>query len=361
MQRDKRLTAPFILITIGFIFSVILPKIFPNDTNLATCYHGIVGDSSSLLQISEQTASGVKGSLLFQNYEKDSSYGDFVGKYEDNKLTASFTFQSEGTESVREIIFTRDGKNLSGDGFIYAPAEECTSILYNQGLGLIPFDMKLPLHLFPQMKLMPVDVEQLNFAFNPGGFKPIQSARIVYTPEVGDPVDAVIFYLWQKSVWNVVANPNEPPDWGVMQWSDQSHVFSVTGPQDCVYENKKDCANISQIYTFIYESDSYLNKVPKYAPAEVKVVKTKTFHDPETGYYVISQFNILGIAADQSYRCDLTAFDKSGNEIISWKTDGLSFSPRPSTIYSGQTNIKPDQVPTVKSSTVKCEVADAIK
>jgi len=360
MQRDKRLTAPFILIIIGFIFSVILPKIFPNDTNLATCYHGIVGDSSSLLQISEQTASGVKGSLLFQNYEKDSSYGDFVGKYEDNKLTAVFTFQSEGTESVREIIFTKNGNNLSGDGFNYAPTEECTSILYNQGLGLIPFDMKLPLHLFPQMKLLPVDVEQLNFAFNPNGFKPIHSARIVYTPEAGDPVDAVIFYLWQKSVWNVVANPNEPPDWGVMQWSDQSHVFSVTGPQDCVYENKTDCANISQIYTFIYESDSYINKVPKYAPTEVKVVKTKTFHDPETGYYVLSQFNIVGIKADQSYRCDLTAFDKAGKEIISWKTEGLSFSPRPSTIYSGQTNITPDQVPTVGSSTVKCEVADAI-
>ena len=361
MQRDKRLTAPFILIIIGFIFSVILPKIFPNDTNLATCYHGIVGDSSSLLQISEQTASGVKGSLLFQNYEKDSSYGDFVGKYEDNKLTAVFTFQSEGTESVREIIFTKNGNNLSGDGFNYAPTEECTSILYNQGLGLIPFDMKLPLHLFPQMKLLPVDVEQLNFAFNPNGFKPIHSARIVYTPEAGDPVDAVIFYLWQKSVWNVVANPNEPPDWGVMQWSDQSHVFSVTGPQDCVYENKTDCANISQIYTFIYESDSYINKVPKYAPAEIKVVKTKTFHDPETGYYVLSQFNIIGIKADQSYRCDLTAFDKAGNEIISWKTEGLSFSPRPSVIYSGQTNITPEQVPTVGSSSVKCEVADAIK
>jgi hypothetical protein len=135
----------------------------------------------------------------------------------------------------------------------------------------------------------------------------------------------------------------------------------VTGPQDCVYENKTDCANISQIYTFIYESDSYVNRVPKYAPAEVKVVKTKTFHDPETGYYVISQFNILGITADQSYRCDLTAFDQDEKEIISWKTEGLSFSPRPATIYSGQTNIKPDQVSTVKSSTVKCEVADAIK
>ncbi|MCX6447058.1 MAG: hypothetical protein NTX10_03175 [Actinobacteria bacterium] len=112
MQRDKRLTAPFILITIGFIFSVLLPKIFPNDTNLATCYHGTVGNSSSLLQISEQSDSDIKGSLIFQNYEKDSSYGDFVGKYAGNKLSASFTFQSEGTESVREIIFTKDGNRI---------------------------------------------------------------------------------------------------------------------------------------------------------------------------------------------------------------------------------------------------------
>ena len=360
MKRDKKLVASFILISIGFVFSVALPQIAGNNDRLATCYHGAVGNSNSLMQISSQSNSEVSGTLIFQNYEKDSSYGDFVGKYADNKLTATFTFQSEGVESVREILFTKDGKNLSGDGFIYTPAENCTDVLYNQGLGLIPFDMKLPLHLFPQMKLTPMDEEQLGWTFGAGGFKPIQSAKIVYTPKVGDPVDAVVFYLWQKSVWNVIANPNEPPDWGVMQWSDQSHVFSVNGPQDCVYENKADCANISQIYTFIYESSSYVNKVPKYAPAEVKVVKTKTFHDPETGYYVISEFNILGIKADQSYRCDLTAFDKSGNEIISWKTEGLSFSPRPSTIYSGQTNIKPDQVPTVKSSTVKCEVADAI-
>jgi len=352
---------PIGILLVAFLFGLFQPQFFPSTSRLQSCYHATAGDSSSLLQIKDPRADQLTGELIFQNYEKDSSYGVFTANLAADQLTLDFTFQSEGVESKRQIILSKSGDGLSGEGFLYKPVDDCKSVLYNQGLGLIPFDMKLPLHLFPQMKLLPVDVEQLNFAFNPDGFKPIHSARIVYTPEAGDPVDAVIFYLWQKSVWNVVANPNEPPDWGVMQWSDQSHVFSVTGPQDCVYENKTDCANISQIYTFIYESDSYINKVPKYAPAEVKVVKTKTFHDPETGYYVISQFNILGIAADQSYRCDLTAFDKSGNEIISWKTDGLSFSPRPSTAYSGQTNIKPDQVSTVKSSTVKCEVADAIK
>jgi len=85
----------------------------------------------------------------------------------------------------------------------------------------------------------------------------------------------------------------------------------------------------------------------------------KPFLIQKTGYYVLSQFIILGIKADQSYRCDLIAFDKSGKEIISWKTEGLSFSPNPSTIYSGQTNIRPDQVPAVNSSSVKCEVDEA--
>ena len=220
--------------------------------------------------------------------------------------------------------------------------------------------MKLPLYLFPQMKLQQMSEEQVGWTFGPGGFKPIQSAKIVYTPTKGEPVDAVVFYLWQKSVWDVIANPNEAPDWGVMQWSDQANVFSVNGVQDCVYATEPDCGNISEIYAYIYEKSTYVNKVPKYASAQVKVVKTKTFHDPETGYYVLSQFNILGIKADQSYRCDLIAFDKAGKEIITWKTEGLSFSPRPSTIYSGQTNITPDQVPTVGSSSVKCEVADAI-
>ena len=360
MQRDKRLIAPFIFFTVGFIFLVLIPNLTQSDPNLATCYHGKVGSSNSLMQITDQNGVEVNGTLIFQNYEKDSSYGSFSGKYIDNKLTATFEFNSEGSQSVREITFTKEGKNLIGDGFTYQVIEECNSVLYNQGLGLIPFDMKLPLHLFPQMKLQQISDEQINWTFGPGGFKPIQSAKIVYTPTKGDPVDAVVFYLWQKSVWDVIANPNEAPDWGVMQWSDQANVFSVNGVQDCVYPNEPDCGNISEIYNFIYDKNSYINKVPKYAPAQVKVVKTKTFQDPETGYYVLSQFNILGIKAEQSYRCDITAFDKDGKEIISWKTDGLSFSPNPSTVYSGQTNIRPDQVPMVKSSTVKCEVADAI-
>ena len=356
----RNLLIPISILIIAFLFGLFQPKFFPSTSKLQSCYHATVGDSSSLLQIKDSSADQLTGELIFQNYEKDSSYGVFTGKFAADQLTIDFTFQSEGIESKRQIVLTKSADQLSGEGYTYKPVDDCKKVLYNQGLGLIPFDMKLPLYLFPQMRLQQISEEQIGWTFGSGGFKPIQSAKIVYTPTKGEPVDAVVFYLWQKSVWNVIADPNQAPDWGVEQWSDQANVFSVNGVQDCVYPNEPDCANITNIFNQIYKKDSYINKVPKYAPVEVKVVKTKTFHDPETGYYVLSQFNIVGIKADQSYRCDLTAFDKAGKEIISWKTEGLSFSPRPSVIYSGQTNITPDQVPAVGSSTVKCEVADAI-
>lgn len=356
----RNLLIPISILIIAFLFGLFQPKFFPSTSKLQSCYHATVGDSSSLLQIKDPSADQLTGELIFQNYEKDSSYGVFTGKLAADKLTIDFTFQSEGIESKRQIVLTKSADQLSGEGYTYKPVDDCKKVLYNQGLGLIPFDMKLPLYLFPQMRLQQISEEQIGWTFGAGGFKPIQSAKIVYTPTKGEPVDAVVFYLWQKSVWNVIADPNQAPDWGVEQWSDQANVFSVNGVQDCVYPNEPDCANITNIFNQIYNKDSYINKVPKYSPVEVKVVKTKTFHDPETGYYVLSQFNIVGIKADQSYRCDLTAFDKAGKEIISWKTEGLSFSPNPSVIYSGQTNITPDQVPTVGSSTVKCEVADAI-
>ncbi len=360
MYREKKLLVVTGALTVGFLFSLLLPRFFPTNPQLFACYHAQVGSSNALLEVKEQEGEKTSGSLIFQNYEKDSSYGDFTGSYADKKLTISYTFQSEGVESTREIIFEQNNNILNAEGFAFKPINNCKTVLYNQGLGLIPFDIKLPLHLFPQLRLQPISESELTTTFGPGGFKPTQSAKLIYTPLIGEQTNTGVFYLWQKSVWDVIANPNEAPDWGVMQWSDQSNVFSVNGPQDCIYPNKPDCDNVSEISKQIYDKNAYVNKVPKYESAKVTVTKTKTFQDPETGFYVLSQFKIEGIKAEQSYRCNLTAFDKDGKEIISWKTEGVSFSPNPSTIYSGQTNITPEQVPLVKSSTVTCMIADSI-
>jgi hypothetical protein len=360
MYREKKLLLVTGALTIGFLFSLLLPKFFPTNPQLFACYHAQVGSSNALLEVKEQEGEKTSGSLIFQNYEKDSSYGDFTGAYADKKLTISYTFQSEGVESTRSIIFEQNNNILNAEGFAFEPIKNCNTVLYNQGLGLIPFDMKLPLHLFPQLRLESISESELTTIFGPGGLKPTQSVALIYKPLIGEPTTAGVFYLWQKSVWDVMNNPNEAPNWGILQWSDQSNVFSVSGPQECIYSNKEDCDKIAEIYDLLYDKNAYVNKVPKYESAKVTVTKTKTFQDPETGFYVLSQFKIEGIKAEQSYRCDLTAFDKDGKEIISWKIEGLSFSPNPSTIYSGQTNITPEQVPLVKTSTVTCLVADSI-
>ena len=360
MYREKKLLLATGALTIGFLFSLLLPRIFPSNPQLFACYHAQVGSSNALLEIKEQKGEKTSGSLIFQNYEKDSSYGDFTGVYADKKLTISYTFKSEGVESTRPIIFEQSNNVLKAEGFAFEPIKDCSSVLYNQGLGLIPFDIKLPLHLFSQLRLQSISESDLTTTFGPGGFKPTQSVKLVYTPLIGEPTNTGVFYLWQKSVWDVIANPNEAPDWGILQWSDQSNVFSVNGPQDCIYPNKPDCDNVSEIAKQIYDKDAYVNKVPKYEPAKVSVVKTRTIHDPETGYYVVSEFKIDGIKAEQSYRCDLTALDKNGKVLVSWKTEGLSFAPNLAGTYSGQANITPEQVPLVNSSTVTCLVSDSI-
>ncbi len=360
MYREKKLLLVTGALTIGFLFSLLLPRIFPSNPQLFACYHAQVGSSNALLEIKEQKGEKTSGSLIFQNYEKDSSYGDFTGVYADKKLTISYTFKSEGVESTRPIIFEQSNDVLKAEGFAFEPIKDCSSVLYNQGLGLIPFDIKLPLHLFSQLRLESISESDLTTTFGPGGFKPTQSVKLVYTPLIGEPTNTGVFYLWQKSVWDVIANPNEAPDWGILQWSDQSNVFSVNGPQDCIYANKPDCDNVSEIAKQIYDKDAYVNNVPKYEPAKVSVVKTRTIHDPETGYYVVSEFKIDGIKAEQSYRCDLTALDKNGKVLVSWKTEGLSFTPNLAGSYSGQANLTPEQVPLVKSSTVTCLVADSI-
>ncbi len=360
MNRDKKLLLVTGVLAIGFVFSLLLPKVFPTNPQLFACYHAQVGSSNALLEVKEQQGEKTSGSLIFQNYEKDSSYGDFTGSYKENKLSITYTFQSEGVESTRPIIFEQSNNVLKAEGFTFEPIKDCSSVLYDQGLGLIPFDIKLPLQLFSQLRLQQVSEEELITTFGPGGFKPTQSVKLMYKPLVGEPTNTGVFYLWQKSVWDVIANPNEAPDWGIMQWSDQSNVFSVNGPQDCIYPNKPDCDNVSEIAKQIYDKNAYVNNVPKYEPAKVTVVKTSTFHDPETGYYVKSEFKFEAIKAEQTYRCDITAFDKAGNKLINWQTEGRSFFPNLTGTYAGQTNITPEQVPLVKSSNVTCLVADSI-
>jgi hypothetical protein len=92
---------------------------------LAACYHGQVGDSNSVFTVDSQNGEELRGSMAFVFAQKDSSYGTYIGKLKNGKLTATYTFWSEGLQSVGQYEFLQSGKNFTGQGYIYKPATDC--------------------------------------------------------------------------------------------------------------------------------------------------------------------------------------------------------------------------------------------
>ena len=90
---------------------------------------------------------------------------------------------------------------------------------------------------------------------------------------------------------------------------------------------------------------------------KVQIVKTGTRHDPETGYYVYARFRIPAIKANQNYTCTFVALTKGKKKLIVWESKARGFAPRPNSEYEGFTNIKPVQVPWIKSVSVYCSLA----
>jgi hypothetical protein len=92
---------------------------------LAACYHGQVGDSNSVFTVDSQNGEELRGSMSFVFAQKDSSYGTYIGKLKNGKFSATYTFWSEGVQSVGEYKFLQSGKNFTGQGYVYMPATDC--------------------------------------------------------------------------------------------------------------------------------------------------------------------------------------------------------------------------------------------
>lgn len=86
----------------------------------STCYAAILGRDSLLLRV-ERMSDDVTGDLSYNFYEKDDNKGTLVGQMHGDTLLADYTFQSEGTESVRQVAFLK-----KGEGFVegYGDAED---------------------------------------------------------------------------------------------------------------------------------------------------------------------------------------------------------------------------------------------
>ncbi|MCM5663557.1 PH domain-containing protein [Galbibacter mesophilus] len=79
------------------------------DIPTVECYLFVQGKDSIELKIEIQDDE-VMGSLAYKFFEKDNSTGSLKGDINGEILKADYTFKSEGTTSVREVIFLKDGK-----------------------------------------------------------------------------------------------------------------------------------------------------------------------------------------------------------------------------------------------------------
>jgi len=223
---------------------------------LAPCYHAQVSTDNSLLEITKHDGIGVSGNLIQQHFQKDSSFGTFEGRFLNNQLTTTYSFYSEGQLTDREVIFTKSGKTLDSEGYRYVEAEDCRTIKYAQGLGLIPVSVQLPLHLFPKLRILPYERSEAD-AISPA---PISEYVISYKTSKGIYDGLVSYFLWDIDDWQEIYNPNEAPTFGYEKWRDNKSVLTVSGPQDCIYEDKSDCSAVTEISDLMYLSDSYLSR-----------------------------------------------------------------------------------------------------
>lgn len=75
------------------------------------CYRYVSKRDTVLLQM-EKINDDVAGTLSYSYFEKDKNDGTFEGKMVGDTLFANYTFGSEGSVSVREIIFVKKETNL---------------------------------------------------------------------------------------------------------------------------------------------------------------------------------------------------------------------------------------------------------
>jgi len=76
------------------------------------CYQRVMKRDTATMRLTIR-GNNVSGTLVYDNYEKDSSHGTVSGKKNNDTIIVWYTFQSEGMQSVRESIFKINGDQLS--------------------------------------------------------------------------------------------------------------------------------------------------------------------------------------------------------------------------------------------------------
>lgn len=81
-----------------------------SESSIEGCYVATLAKDVYTLTIVSENEGTFAGSLSFKNFEKDSSSGTYNGTYKDGVLLGDYSFQSEGMNSVMQVIFKKEGE-----------------------------------------------------------------------------------------------------------------------------------------------------------------------------------------------------------------------------------------------------------
>jgi len=87
----------------------------PKEITQKDCYEFVKGKDTVKLSL-VQNGNNVNGELAYNWFEKDRNSGTLSGIFVGDTLFADYTFQSEGTTSIRETAFVKSGEKLT-EGF----------------------------------------------------------------------------------------------------------------------------------------------------------------------------------------------------------------------------------------------------
>jgi len=127
------LLAGFIIYYSGKSNNVVQAPGVSTENGITGCYVSKLAQDVYTLKITGQKDGMFTGSLSFNNSEKDSSSGIYVGTYSDGILLGDYSFTSEGMNSVVDVIFKKEGNNfvrgygeMNADGTRLADASKVT-------------------------------------------------------------------------------------------------------------------------------------------------------------------------------------------------------------------------------------------
>lgn len=81
------------------------------EVAIKECYEYVQGNDTVQANLLVQS-NDVSGELTYKLFEKDKNSGAIIGTIHGDTLNAEYTFMSEGTSSVRQVVFLRKNKSL---------------------------------------------------------------------------------------------------------------------------------------------------------------------------------------------------------------------------------------------------------